>query len=163
MVIDKRVLVRKMCADDYDAAMGILAKWNMAPVAPSDDIENPERSVLDIERSFVAVDNGRVVGVCSYIVHTPVLAETASFAVDPSFCHQGAGYRLQVARLKEMKHIGIRTVHTETDREDTINWYIRKFGYKRTGTNPKKHAFSLPDVDEWVVLRLDLDSFEIGD
>ena len=163
MAIDNRVLVRKMCADDYDAAMEILDKWNMAPVAPSEDIENTERSVLDVERSFVAVQNGRVVGVCSYIVHTPELAETASFAVVPSCCGQSTGYRLQVARLKEMKQIGISIVHTETDREDTINWYIRKFGYKCIGTNPKKHAFSLPDVDKWVVLQLDLDSYEIVD
>lgn len=157
------VLIRKMCADDYDATIRILDKWNMAPIAPSDDIENPERSVLDIEKSFVAVDNGRVIGVCSYIVHNPELAETASLAVDPSCRTQDAGYRLQVARLKEMKQIGIRIVHTETDREDTVNWYIRMFGYKRVGTNPKKHAFSLPDVDKWVVLQLDLDSYVIRD
>ena len=156
-------LIRKMCSDDYDAAMEILDKWNIAPVMPSDDIENPERSILDIEKSFVAMDNGSVVGVCSYIVHNRELAETASLAVDPSCRGKGAGYRLQLARLKEMKQIGIRIVHTETDREDTINWYIRKFGYKRMGTNPKKHAFSLPEVDKWVVLQLDLDSYEIVD
>jgi len=155
------VLIRKMSSDDYDAAIVILDKWNMAPVAPSDDIENPERSVLDVEKSFVAVDDGRVVGVCSYIVHNPELAETASLAVDPSCRGQGVGYLLQVARLKEMKQIGIRIVHTETDRDDTINWYIRKFGYKRIGTNPKKHDFSLPDVDKWVVLQLNLDDYEI--
>ena len=157
------VEIRKMCPDDYEAAIAILNKWNMAPVAPSEDIENPERSVLDIEKSFVAVDDGRIVGVCSYIVHNPELAETASLAIDPSCRGQGVGYRLQVARLKEMKRIGIRTVHTETDREDTVNWYIRKFGYQRMGSNPKKHAFSLPDVDKWIVLQMNLDDFEIRD
>ena len=58
-----------------------------------------------------------------------------------------------------MKALGIRTVHTETDREETVDWYVRKFGYQRIGTNPKKHDFSLPDIDEWVVLRLDLDDY----
>ena len=155
------VQIRKMCQEDYDAAIAILDKWNMAPVEPSDDIENPERSVLDVGKSFVAVDSGRIVGVCSYILHNPELAETASLAVDQSYCGKGVGYRLQVARLDEMKRIGIRTVHTETDREDTINWYIKKFGYKRTGSNPKKHDFSLADVDIWTVLQLDLNDYEI--
>jgi 3-keto-5-aminohexanoate cleavage enzyme len=133
----------------------------MAPVEPSDDIENPERSVLDVGKSFVAVDSGRVVGVCSYILHSPELAETASLAVDPSCRGKGIGYRLQVARLNEMKRIGIRKVHTETDREETIKWYINKFGYRRTGSNPKKHDFSLTDVDTWTVLQLELDDYEI--
>ena len=82
-------------------------------------------------------------------------------AVDPSCRGLGVGYLLQRARLKEMKEIGIRKVHTETDREDTIDWYIRKFAYVRVGSNPKKHDFSLPDVDEWTVLQLDLDNYEI--
>jgi len=155
------IRIRKMCPEDHDAAIAILDKWNMAPVEPSDDIENPERSVLDVEKSFVAVDNGRVVGVCSYILHSPELAETASLAVDPSCRGKGIGYRLQVARLNEMKRIGIRKVHTETDREETIKWYINKFGYRRTGSNPKKHDFSLTDVDTWTVLQLELDDYEI--
>ena len=155
------VQIRKMSQADYDAAIAILDKWNMAPVEPSDDIENPERSKLDVGKSFVAVDSGRVVGVCSYILHNPELAETASLALDQSYRGKGLGYRLQVARLNEMKRIGIRTVHTETDREDTITWYINKFGYRRTGSNPKKHDFSLHDVDTWTVLKLDLDDYEI--
>lgn len=155
------MIIRKMLVEDFDAAMKILDQWNMAPVAPSDNIENPERSGLDIKRSFIAEDNGKIVGVCSYIVHNPELAETASMAVDPSCRGQGVGYLLQRARLTEMKENGIHTVHTETDREDTINWYIRKFGYVRVGSNPKKHDFSLPDVDEWTVLQLDLDNYEI--
>jgi N-acetylglutamate synthase-like GNAT family acetyltransferase len=31
------------------------------------------------------------------------------------------------------------------------------FGYRIVGTNPKKHAFSLPNVDVWTVLELDLE------
>lgn len=156
------VVIRKMRAEDYDDAMSILDQWNMAPRAPSDDMQNPERSGLDIQRSFVAENDGKIVGVCSYIVHNPELAETASMAVDPSCQGMGLGHQLQVARLKEMKEQGIRKVHTETDRPDTIDWYIRKFGYVRVGSNPKKHDFSLADVDEWTVLQLDLDSYEVS-
>ena len=154
------IAIRKMRREDMDSAMDILEKWNMAPVAPSEAITDPERSGLDVEKSFVAVDgNERIAGVCSYIVHNPELAETASLAVDPACRGAEVGYRLQHARLLEMKALGIRTVHTETDREETVDWYVRKFGYQRIGTNPKKHDFSLPDIDEWVVLRLDLDDY----
>jgi len=157
------ILIRKMRPEDVESAMVILEKWNMAPVAPSETNKDPERSGLDVEKSFVAIDGERIAGVCSYIVHNPELAETASLAVDPAYRGAGVGYRLQHARLLEMKVLGIRTVHTETDREETIDWYIRKFGYRRIGTNPKKHDFSLPDVDKWVVLRLDLDDYGEND
>ena len=52
----------------------------------------------------------------------------------------------------------MKRLRTETDRAETVDWYIRKFGYRKVGVNPKKHNFSLSDVDEWVVLELDLDN-----
>jgi hypothetical protein len=63
---------------------------------------------------------------------------------------------LQSARLDEMRRRGIRRVRTEADRPETIRWYVEMFGYRIVGTNPKKHAFSLEDVDFWTVLELDL-------
>ena len=143
--------------DDYSSAIRILAKWNMAPIEPSDEIPDPERSRLDIDKSFVAVDGTKIVGVCSYILHSPELAETASLAIDPEYGGHGVGLQLQRARIAEMKQLGVRKVRTETDRQKTVNWYIRKCGYRRVGTNPKKHSFSLEDVDEWTVLELDLE------
>lgn len=151
------IVIRKMCVEDFDAAMAILDEWNMAPIAASSDLEDPERSELNIDNSFVALLDDQVVGVCSYIIHNPQLAETASMAVTPSCRGLGVGYQLQQARLQELKRLGIKLLRTETDREDTVAWYIRKFGYRRVGTNPKKHNFSLADVNEWVVLELDLD------
>jgi hypothetical protein len=47
-------------------------------------------------------------------------------------------------------------VRTETDRPDTVRWYVKRFGYRIVGTTPKKHAFSREDVDYWTVLELDL-------
>ena len=58
--------------------------------------------------------------------------------------------------LEEMKKKGITRVRTETDRPETIKWYIEKFGYRVIGKNPKKHIFSDPDIKEWTVLELDL-------
>lgn len=151
---DTNVQIRKMQDEDVAAAMEILNQWDMAPEADNADAE---RSTIRVENSFVAEDSGTVVGVASYIVHSDALGETASLAVDPDYRGQGIGYRLQVARLEEMRSRGIETVRTETDRPETINWYIENFGYERVGTNPKKHDFSLSDVDEWTVLELELD------
>ncbi len=148
--------IRKMRDDDLPVCMSILEGWNMAPRLPSDDIPKPERTGIDIANSFVAEIDGRVVGTCGYIIHSSEFAETASLAVDPSFKGGGAGFLLQRARLDEMRRRGIRRVRTETDRPETIRWYVERFGYRVVGTNPKKHAFSCEDVDYWTVLELDL-------
>ncbi len=146
--------IRKMLPGDLPEAMGLLDRWSMAPTP---DIANAERSGIEIDHAFVAVDDrGRLVGVGSYLLHSEELAETASLAVSPEVKGLGIGARLQVARLQEMLERGIRRVRTETDRPETIDWYLRKFGYRIVGSNPKKHAFSLPDVDCWTVLELDL-------
>ncbi len=89
-------------------------------------------------------------------------AETASLAVDPAFRGQGVGARLQIARLRELKQSGVRWVRTESDRPETLAWYIRKFGYVEVGKNPKKHEFSLPDVADWTVLELDLTTLDLA-
>jgi N-acetylglutamate synthase-like GNAT family acetyltransferase len=144
---------------DVEAAMAVLDEWDMAPETNQADAE---RSTIRIDNSFVADDSGTVVGVASYIIHDERLGETASLAVDPDYRGQGLGYRLQVSRLEEMRSRGIETVRTETDRQETIEWYVENFGYERVGTNPKKHDFSLSKVDEWTVLELDLDEWERG-
>ena len=150
--------VRRMRPGDLAQAMEILGQWNMAPRPAGPDAPRPEREHLDVERSFVAVagEDERVVGVCSYIVHDPELAETASLAVRPEYRGSGAGFRLQQARLDAMRALGIRRVRTETDREETAAWYQRKFGSRVVGTSPKRHAFSRADVHHWTVLELDL-------
>lgn len=150
------IQLRKMREEDLPACMAILDQWNMAPRAPTGDNPNPERTGIDVTNGFVAEADGRIVGTCSYIIHSPELAETASLAVDPSFKGGGVGYLLQKARLDEMRDRGIRKVRTETDRPETIRWYVEKFGYRIVGTNPKKHAFSLAEVSHWTVLELDL-------
>lgn len=153
------VEIRKMREDDLEAVLDVLEAWNMAPRTERSDAE---RSEVRVENSFVAEADGRIVGTASYIVHGPATGETASLAVDPDHRGRGIGYRLQVARLEEMAERGIETVRTETDRPATIRWYREKFGYETVGTTPKKHDFSLPDVDEWTVLELDLREWSRG-
>lgn len=153
-------MVRKMKPEEHAAAIAILAQWNMAPLSPSDAVPSPERSELDPSRTFVAVDRGAVVGVASYIVHSEELGETASLAVASTHRGTGAGFRLQCARLEAMRRLGLRRVRTETDRAETIAWYIEKFGYREIGQVPKKHDFSLKDVDTWTILELDLENWQ---
>jgi hypothetical protein len=76
--------IRKMRSEDLPACMAILERWNMAPRPPSSEIPDPERSGIEIANGFVAEAEGRIVGTCSYIVHSADLAETASLAVDPA-------------------------------------------------------------------------------
>lgn len=148
--------IRKMREEDLPRAMEILAAWNMAPRALTPDQPEVERSAIAVENAFVAEQEGRIVGVAAYFVLGGGWAETASLAVDPSVKGGGIGFLLQQARLDEMRRRGISRVRTETDRPATIRWYVERFGYRVVGTNPKKHSFSLPEVDRWTVLELDL-------
>ncbi|MEO8224088.1 MAG: GNAT family N-acetyltransferase [Gammaproteobacteria bacterium] len=148
------VRVRKMRDEDLPGVTRVLGLWNMVPRPPSVDIPDPERTAVDVGNGFVAEADGRVVGTCSYFVLGNDWAETASLAVDPDPAFAGVGALLQQARLDEMRARGIRHVRTEADRPATIRWYVRRFGYRIVGTNPKKHTFSQPDVDSWAVLEL---------
>ncbi len=155
------IVIRKMIPEDREDAVKLLSKWNMAPIKPTSEFPDPERSSINIENSFVAFDGKRIVGISSYIILSAELAETASLAVDPEYRGKGVGYKLQEARLKEMKEKRIKKVRTETDRPETIRWYIEKFGYKVVGNHKKKHSFSLLDVDCWTILVLDLENYGI--
>lgn len=157
--LENDIVIRKMLNSDIVDATIILSQWNMAPVAPSPKNPNPERSTINIDNAFVAVQQGKVIGMASYIVLTDTAAETASLAVDPHHRGDGIGYKLQKARLEEMYQRGIRNVRTETDRAETIDWYKTKFGYREMGKNIKKHDFSLPDIGEWTVLELNLEDY----
>lgn len=155
--LDSEITIRKMHISDQAGAVAVLSKWNMAPIPESAENPDPERSSIDIDNSFVAVHEERIVGIASYIMLSDTAAETASLAVDPCYKGDGLGYRLQAARLSEMHRRGVKLVRTETDRPETIEWYKTKFGYRERGKNRKKHDFSLPEVKEWTVLELDLD------
>jgi predicted N-acetyltransferase YhbS len=146
-----------MREEDRPRVIAILAQWNMAPVPESPQVPDSERADIAADSAaIVAVIGNQIVGVASYVLHDKNRAETASLAVDPAWRGAGVGARLQRARLAELKSLGVEEVFTETDRPEVVAWYIRKFGYRIAGTRRKKHAFSLPDVEHWTILELDL-------
>lgn len=151
-----QVLIRKIRVDDLGPAMALLSKWNMAPVQASAEVIQPERDHLEMDNTFVACLGDKVVGVASWLRIDNLRAETASLAVAPEVIGCGIGYKLQEARLAEMRSKGIRHLRTEADRPEVIRWYVSKFGYRITGINPKKHVFSLAERDHWTVLELEL-------
>lgn len=152
-----RAVARKMKPEDMEAALAILAKWNMAPLPPSNEFPDPERNDIDLPNSFVVELDGRVVGIASYLVLDTVWAETCSLAVDPDYLGCGIGQLLQQTRLDEIKARGLSRVRTETDRPEVIHWYLEKFGYSRVGSRKKKAPYlGLKDCDAWTVLELRL-------
>ena len=152
----RQVTIRKMLEEDRPKLMEILACWNMAPRPPTREAPDPERSMLLTDNTFVALADGVLIGVASYILHDSAFAETASLAVVPEWLGSRCGERLQNARLAEMKTRGVERVRTESDRPEIVEWYVRKYGYRVVGAARKKHAFGLADVDHWTVLELDL-------
>lgn len=152
------ITIRKMQPSDSAQVMKLLAHWNVAPVAPSRDIPDPERTEIIIDNTHVALEGGRIVGVCSFIQHSPTLAEGASLGVDPAYHGRRIGEKLLSAGRRKMYLRGIRTVRSESDRPATIRWLVERMGYRIVGTAPKRHAFGSPEVGQWTVLELDLDS-----
>jgi 3-keto-5-aminohexanoate cleavage enzyme len=150
------VHIRRMQPEDLEAVVKILAVWNMEPRYINQPDVEQECDHININNTFIAVLQDRIVGVASFTLIDSEHAETASLAVAPDMLGCGIGYKLQDRRLKEMRDLGIRHVRTETDRPLIIRWYIEKFGYRKIGTIPKRHAFSDRKRDEWTVLRLEL-------
>jgi N-acetylglutamate synthase-like GNAT family acetyltransferase len=151
-----RVLVRKMTEVDLPGALALLARYNLEPRPPSPEVPEPERTRLDPEHTFVAVEGDRIVGVSSYIVLSPDVAETASVVVDPAWLRRGVLERLTAAKFAELRARGIRRLRAETDRAGTVRWMVKNLGYRVIGSHPKKHEFGLPGVDQWTVLELEL-------
>ena len=151
-----QIVIRRMRADDLDRVTAILAGWNMAPIPASVTLPDPEVPAIPVDTTFVALVNGMIAGVASYVLAGNDRGQTLVLAVDRAHRKIGIGARLQSARLAEMKAKGITSVRTETDRPEAIEWYVQKFGCRVVGSKPKKHPFSLEGVDHWTVLELDL-------
>jgi len=150
------VLIRPMRPDDHDQVMRLLDRWNIAPISPTKEIPHPERTDIVVENTVVAEANGCIVGVRSFIQHSPIEAEGSSLAVDPAYHKHGIGKALMLEGYRMMREKGIRKVRSETDRPEVIEWMVANFGHRIVGTTPKRHAFGDKNIGHWTMLELDL-------
>jgi 3-keto-5-aminohexanoate cleavage enzyme len=144
--------IEKAKLEDYDSILEVMKPSNMHHV-PS-----PEMEELDVSCFFVAKADNRIVGAGGYKVLSQTQGKTTLLAVLPEYGRQGIGKALQDARLKKMHSLGVKTVTTNADRPETINWYKNKYGYKEVGTLQKVCDFGDSTVDQWTTLELSLDS-----
>ncbi len=143
-------------ASDWDAVLRVLATANFLPV-PS-----PEVPEFDLDRAFVAEDEGEIVGVSGFKVMPDGSGKTTLMAVHPRYRGRGVGQRLQELRMEAMLEGGCTKVVTNADRPATIAWYQRKFGYRAVGSVAKLHEFGDPEIDRWTTLEADLEDWAAG-
>ncbi len=145
------VQIRRPREDEWDRILEILETANFHHIGGQ---EMPEFPLGDC---FVAVADGRVIGVAGYKILDATTAKTSLLAVDPE--HRGAavGIALQTARQDFLRAQGIKELYTNSDDERVIDWYMRHFGYKPTGKRiPKLESFGRDDKTEWINMKVEL-------
>jgi N-acetylglutamate synthase-like GNAT family acetyltransferase len=114
-------------------------------------IGSPEMPEFPLSDCFVAVADGRIVGVGGYRILDADTAKTTLLAVDPTWRGCGIGNMLQEARLRVMKGAGVKRIYTNTDDEAVIAWLERHYGFRRSGELiPKVSPFGRSDMQHWV-------------
>ena len=144
------MIVRKAQSDERDAILKVLEPWNMHHV-PS-----PEMEELDLSCFFVAVENGKIVGVSGYKILESGNGKTTLLGVLPEFGGKGIGKILQDKRLQEMFDKGAKKVITNADRPATIKWYKKNYGYYEIGQLKKGASFGDDSIDHWTTIEMDL-------
>jgi 3-keto-5-aminohexanoate cleavage enzyme len=148
-----KFLIEKATPGDLAAIMGVLEYWNMHHI-PSAEMES-----IDTSCFFIARLSGIVAGVAGYMIEKDGSGETTLLGIIPEFSGWGIGRELQNARLEAMYRAGVKKVTTNADRQETILWYKKHYGYRETGSLKKLCDFGLPEVDCWTTLELDLDAY----
>ena len=145
------VEIRRPRDDEWDPILDVLKTANFHRIGGT---EMPEFPLSDC---FVALVDDRVVGVAGYRILDETTAKTTLLAVDPAFRSLCVGTDLHRTRIQFLHDRGITTLYTNTDDERVVNWYIRHFGYRKTGDLiPKTEPFGRPDKDHWINLQVDL-------
>jgi N-acetylglutamate synthase-like GNAT family acetyltransferase len=104
------------------------------------------------DRSFVAEEDGAIVGFCHYTTIDDQTAKTRLLTVLPSHRGTGLGKQLHIARMKAAYDNGIVKLHTESEHPKSIQWYKKHFGCIEDGTVESVHGlvfFHLPDRIIW--------------
>ena len=124
------------------------------------NVPSPEMPELDWKCFVVAKMDGRIVGAAGYKITSRTEAKTTLMSVHPDFRKYGIGRALQARRMRALCEQGIKTLITNADIPETIEWYKKHFGYKEIGKLKKIHEFGRPDIDEWITLQTDLSEWK---
>lgn len=141
------VKIRRPVEEDWPQIMAVLEGANFHHIG------GPEMPAFPLSDCFVADLEGMVIGVGGYRVLDATTAKTTLLAVDPAYRGRNVGAALQQARQDYLRDQGIRELYTNADDERVVEWYLRFFGYRRTGKRIAKVApFGRADRDEWINL-----------
>lgn len=135
---------------DRQAILDVMRPWNMH------HIPSPEMEEMDISSYFVARMDGKVDGAAGYKVISQTLAKTTLLGVLPEQMKLGIGKALQNKRLQHLYRIGVKTIITNSDRPETIEWLKKSYGFREIGTLKKISSFGDPSIDHWTTLEMDL-------
>ena len=142
---DSQIEIRRPTDADRKDILAVLR------TADFDAIGGPEMPEFPLSDCFVAVMDGKIVGVGGYRILDADTAKTTLLAVDPKCRGRGIGNLLQETRLKVMKGTGVKRIYTNTDDENVIAWLERHYGFRRSGELiPKVSPFGRADMDHWV-------------
>ena len=144
------IVIEKARAEHVEAIFRLLEMANMHHIPSA---EMPE---LTFENYYVALADGQVVGFCGFKTLSDTEAKTELMVVDPKLRGHGVGLKLQQHRMHVMCRRGIKTLTTNSDLPETIQWYKTHFGYRQVGRLKKLHAFGCPDIDYWTTLQVEL-------
>jgi len=105
--IDRKIVTREFCIDDYDATLQLWQRVEGLEVAEGDDKEGVAQFVArNPGLSRVAIDGSTVVGV-AMCGHDGRRGHIYHLAVDPDYRRYGLGKRLVQECLDGLRQVGI--------------------------------------------------------
>jgi N-acetylglutamate synthase-like GNAT family acetyltransferase len=140
-----QIEIRRPTEVDREGILSVLRTANF------DAIGGPEMPEFPMSDCFLAVANGKVVGVGGYRILDAETGKTTLLAVHPAWRGRGIGNMLQKARFDVMKAAGVKRIYTNTDDENVVAWLERDYGFRRSGHLISKLCpFGRSDKDHWI-------------
>lgn len=124
--------ILSMTLEHYDAVLDLLRRTPGVAIREADSREATERYLRrNPGLSFVALDNGRVVG-CALCGHDGRRGYLQHVAVDPAYRRQGLARRLVDRCLDGLQALGIMKTHLDVFRDnEEANAYWTRQGWQR--------------------------------
>ena len=145
------VQIRRPAKTDWPRLLALLETANFHNIGGR---EMPEFPLSDC---FVGIAGEKIVAVCGYRILSETTAKNTLTAIHPDFRGSGLATHIKQVCVEYLIEQGIKTLFTNCDNDQVIEWNIRNFGFRRTGKLvPKVESFGRDDIDHWVSLVADL-------